>query len=143
MKIRLTLGGAALVALVAVACADTPTDPAAGVQFDLSTMYGKGATGAMLDPGDLAQYDDGNGIVCVKTVPEGKGKAAQRTIVKDDKDGVCPGGFEVTELGSSLPLCEGGEETLTPDDPPCDCQIGEGWQQPVPFPGVPYFCGAG
>jgi hypothetical protein len=135
MRLRFAFGGAAFIALVAVACADTPTDPMTDVDFDLSAMYGRGATGAMLDPGDLAQYDvDGNGAVCVKTVPEGKGKGAQRTIVKDDKDGVCPGGFELTEVGGELPACE--PNVYYPDTESCACPD-DAWSPPLP-PG--YLC---
>lgn len=117
MKNRILLGALAL-ATVAMfgACADQPTEPMADIDFDLTAMYagggnGNGATGAM--PGEpedfvLSDYDDnGDGFVCVKTVPaSGKGRAPTRTIIKDTfEDGTCPGGFEVTAVGG-LPACE-------------------------------------
>lgn len=140
MQLRAALGGAALAAIVAVAaCADTPTDPMTQPEFDLSALFGR-ASGAQPGEPTQAEYefwdDNGNGLVCVKTVPEGKGKDPARTILKDDKDGTCPGGFEVTEVGGGLPACE--PNVFYPDTESCACE-GDAWSPPLP-PG--YLCGS-
>jgi len=148
MKNRILLGALA-VATVAMfgACADQPTDPMADIDFDLTAMYGKGngngngngASGAMPgvpDDFDLSKYDDnGDGFVCVKTVPaSGKGRAPTRTIIKDTfDDGTCPGGFELTAV-AALPACDPG--VLYNDTTSCTCE--DGWLNPAPNV---YFCG--
>jgi hypothetical protein len=97
------------------------------------------ATGATLGTSedmDLAASDyNEDGVVCVKTVPGGKGKAAPRTIVKDNKDdGTCPGGFEAWELTiGDLPVCTASGQST--DE--CDCEAAGG----LDFDGQCFFAG--
>jgi hypothetical protein len=125
MRIPTVLFAAGLVVLFA--CTDTaPTDIDQAALAPQTTLLKHGATGAVPGlPADLdltAIDEDGNadGIVCVKTVPAGKGKAPPRTIAKDNKDGVCPGGFE--EHALDLPAC-----TFLQPVAECDCDAADGF----------------
>ncbi|HUE77663.1 MAG TPA: hypothetical protein VMM83_06955 [Longimicrobiales bacterium] len=87
---------AALVAVVVAACGSSdPTAPAIDTPERLDVALDQRAVVDPVDPFDVDEND--NGIVCVKTVPASENASARagaRIIVKDDRDGECPGGFE-------------------------------------------------
>lgn len=81
------------------ACTQSPTGP--GTLDVPGPSYSK-ASGAQVSL-DLAAWDaNSNGWVCVKHVPagEGAGNAVAKTIVKDDDNLVCPGGFTIEAVNS-------------------------------------------
>lgn len=122
---KITSGIAALAAgAMLVACtAEAPTEPNMSV-FEADAVSFARASGA-IPSGDvtLADHDgNGNGLVCVKTVPAGNGQAPERTIVKDDNKNGCPGGFEETSLDDpgDLPICAEAQPIGDPAE--CICE---------------------
>ena len=91
---------------VAVAACEAPTAPAPLAPGDRLASRASGA-GAAVDPADFD--DNGNGVVCVKTVPaSGRAAAGERIIAKDDDGaGGCPGGFESADLALPTTIAAG------------------------------------
>lgn len=138
MNVRIATVGVGLFFLLACS-GDGPADLERSALAPDDASFKQGATGAI--PGtpddlDLAAIDDagnGDGVVCVKTVPAGKGNGAERTIAMDNKNGTCPGGFEEQTLVTELPACT--EEGQSVEE--CDCEAAGG----IEFNGQCFFAG--
>ncbi|MEX2177749.1 MAG: hypothetical protein WD801_03505 [Gemmatimonadaceae bacterium] len=106
--------GAFLVLATATAC-DAPT--ALPLSPGLAAAARASGAATVTNP---AEYDDnGNGIVCVKTVPaSGKAspRAGERTIARDDDGaGGCPGGFEAVSLVQPRTVASGSSHACALD----------------------------